>query len=105
MVGSYNAYCILKMHLNNRAFLFSVRADYPSKGSCVYKDREYQFWKRNPLSIDLWTKEVFIQKIEYIHNNPVVAGLCIYPEDYKYSSAKFYTTDEDEFSIITHWMV
>ena len=24
------------------------------------KDREYQFWKRNPLSIDLWTEEVFI---------------------------------------------
>ena len=33
------------------------------------KDRKYQFWKRNPLSIDLWTKEVFIQKMEYIHNN------------------------------------
>ncbi|MEP6949803.1 MAG: transposase [Ginsengibacter sp.] len=33
------------------------------------KDREYQFWKQNPLSIDLWTKEVFIQKMEYIHNN------------------------------------
>ena len=29
------------------------------------KDREYQFWKRNPLSVDLWTKEVFIQKMEY----------------------------------------
>ena len=23
------------------------------------KDRQYQFWKRNPLGIDLWTKEVF----------------------------------------------
>ena len=68
------------------------------------KGRKYQFWKRNPLSVDLWTKEVFIQKMEYIHNNPVSAGLCIYPEDYKYSSAKFYTTGEDEFNIITHWM-
>ncbi len=25
-------------------------------------DRQYQFWKRNPLSIDIWTEEVFIQK-------------------------------------------
>ena len=24
------------------------------------KDRKYQFWKRNPLSVDLWTKEVFM---------------------------------------------
>ena len=69
------------------------------------KDRKYQFWERNPLSIDLWTKEVFIQKMEYIHNNPVTAGLCIYPEDYKYSSAKFYESGKDEFGFLTHWMV
>jgi len=30
------------------------------------KDRQYQFWKRNPLYIDLWTEEVFIQKLNYI---------------------------------------
>jgi len=41
------------------------------------------------LCIDLWTKEVFIQKMEYIHHNPVAAGLCTYPEQYKYSSEKF----------------
>ncbi len=68
------------------------------------KERKYQFWKRNPLSIDLWTKEVFIQKIEYVHNNPVTADLCLQPGDYKYSSAKFYESGIDEFGILTHWM-
>ncbi len=68
------------------------------------KDRKYQLWERNPLSIDLWTKEVFMQKMEYIHYSPVAVGLCIYPEEYKYSSAKFYETGMDEFDIITHWM-
>ena len=68
------------------------------------KDRKYQVWQRNPLSIDLWTKEVFIQKMEYIHDNPVTAGICIYPEQYKYSSAKFYETGEDEFGVLTHWV-
>ena len=67
------------------------------------KDRKYQIWERNPLSIDLWTKEVFIQKMEYIHYNAVTAGLCIYPEEYKYSSAKFYESGVDEFGFITHW--
>ena len=38
------------------------------------------------------------------HYNPVAAGLCTYAEEYKYSSAKFYATSEDEFAIITHWM-
>ena len=68
------------------------------------KNRKYQVWRRNPLSIDVWTKEVYIQKMEYIHNNPVTVGICSYPELYKYSSAKFYETGEDEFGILTHWV-
>ena len=42
--------------------------------------------------------------MEYIHNNPVVAGLCVNAEDYKYSSAKFYETGKDEFGFLTLWI-
>ena len=66
------------------------------------KDREYQFWERNPLSIDLFTNHVFMQKLEYIHWNPVKAGLCFLPEEYYYSSAKFYHTGIDNFGMLTH---
>lgn len=66
-------------------------------------DREYQIWKRESLSIELFTKDVFIQKLEYIHNNPVKAVLCSYPEEYKYSSARFYQSGFDEFEIVTHY--
>jgi len=66
------------------------------------KDREYQFWERNSLSIDLYTLNVFMQKLEYIHWNPVKAGLCDLPEEYYYSSAKFYHTGIDDFSMLTH---
>jgi REP element-mobilizing transposase RayT len=53
-------------------------------------DRKYQIWERNALSISLWSQSVFKQKLDYIHANPVVAGLCRFPEEYKYSSAAFY---------------
>ncbi len=56
------------------------------------------------MSINLWTKEVFMQKMEYIHYNAVSAGLCVYPENYKYSSARFYETGQDEFGFLTHWV-
>ncbi len=59
-------------------------------------DREYQLWKREPLGIELRTHEVFIQKLEYIHYNPVKAGLCNNPEEYYYSSAKFYYGGRDD---------
>lgn len=49
-------------------------------------DREYQFWERNFLSIDLWSKPVFMQKLNYIHNNPIAAKwkLCEFPGEYKF---------------------
>jgi REP-associated tyrosine transposase len=68
------------------------------------KDRQYQFWERNSLSIDLWSPAVFVQKLNYIHNNPLQEKwqLADVPENYKYSSAGFYERGVDEFGILTH---
>ena len=35
------------------------------------KDRSYQFWKRDPLAIPVTSKQALLQKLDYIHNNPV----------------------------------
>jgi REP element-mobilizing transposase RayT len=66
-------------------------------------DRLYQIWKRESLSIELRTHVVFMQKLEYIHYNPVKAGLCANPEGYYYSSAKFYFNTVDDFGMLTHY--
>ncbi|WP_259066827.1 hypothetical protein HDF24_21195 [Mucilaginibacter sp. X4EP1] len=44
-------------------------------------------------------------KLDYIHNNRVQYKwqLVRYPEDYKYSSARFYETGMDEFGLLTHY--
>lgn len=67
------------------------------------KDRRYQFWERNPLSVELRNYKVFVQKLEYVHANPVRAGICSFPEDYKYSSASFYETNVDNWGFLTHY--
>ncbi len=66
-------------------------------------DRKYQVWERNPLSIPLWSPWFIDQKIDYIHDNPVRAGLCKYPWDYKYSSAGFYYRHEENWTFLTHY--
>ncbi len=66
------------------------------------KDRKYQVWERNSLGIPLWSHHVFLQKLDYIHYNPVRAGLCKYPEDYKYSSARFYYKNEKDWEFLVH---
>ncbi len=70
------------------------------------KDRQFQFWEGNALSVDLFGEKVFDQKFEYIHHNPIQEKwkLAVYPEEYKWSSAKFYYTGNDEFEFLTHYM-
>jgi len=39
------------------------------------KDRQFQIWKRNLLSVALSVQNIFLQELEYIHHNPVKAVL------------------------------
>ena len=66
------------------------------------KDRKYQVWERNSLSIPLWSEKAIWQKIRYIHENPVRAGLCKKPEEYRYSSALYYYLGECNWNFLTH---
>ena len=70
------------------------------------KDRTYQFWERNPLSVDLYNRQTFLQKLQYLHRNPVQErwNLSELPEGYKYSSARFYQTGSDEWGFLTHYL-
>ena len=69
------------------------------------KDRQYQFWERNALSIDVYSKPVFMQKMQYIHHNPTAEKwqLSKSPEAYHYSSALFYYTGIDNWGFLSHY--
>lgn len=66
------------------------------------KVRKYQVWERNSLRIPVWTSAVIKQKLDYIHQNPVKAGLCQFPEGYHYSSASFYHTNNSPWEFVSH---
>lgn len=55
------------------------------------KNKKYQVWRQDNHPVELYSNEVFYQKLEYIHNNPVEEGFVIQPEDYLYSSARNYS--------------
>ncbi|MBX3239060.1 MAG: transposase [Chitinophagaceae bacterium] len=60
------------------------------------QDRAYHFWERRPYKATMYNRKTAEQKLDYIHLNPVKAGLCECATDYKYSSAKYYELNEDE---------
>lgn len=64
--------------------------------------RKHHFWQRNSLPIPIFNKKMFQQKLDYIHQNPLQThwNLAETPENYKYSSAKFYETGIDEFNFL-----
>lgn len=64
------------------------------KGERYKSNKNYQFWqKRNHPKI-LFTSSVIYQKLHYLHQNPVVQGWVKKPEEYWYSSAKYYLKKE-----------
>ncbi len=44
------------------------------------------------------------QKINYIHNNPVVEGIVQYPEDYVFSSTRNYAGLDYELEVVVVFM-
>jgi len=59
----------------------------------IKRNRNYKVWKdgNHPLLLD--TNFLIDQKVDYIHDNPVRAGLCETPEEYEWSSARDYYLD------------
>lgn len=58
--------------------------------SCHQRNNTYQLWEHDIHPIELSSREFTQQRIDYIHQNPVVAGLVYRAEDYIYSSASNY---------------
>jgi len=70
------------------------------------KDRKHQVWQRNPLTVDLYNKEMIEQKLDYIHHNPVQGKWSLVEDycDYPFSSASFYEENDSQFDFLTHYM-
>ncbi|MBL7975516.1 MAG: transposase [Candidatus Kapabacteria bacterium] len=54
------------------------------------RTQEFRIWMSRYDAVPLWTREILLTKINYIHNNPVKCKLCVSRNDYQFSSAGFY---------------
>lgn len=56
-------------------------------------------WTNNNHPIELVSKDLFYQKLSYIHDNPVRAAIVHQEKDYIYSSASNYANHKSIFEI------
>ena len=54
------------------------------------RQHTHAVWQKDPSVIDLWSPKFVRQKLNYVHLNPVRAGLCQHPADWKWSSCRAY---------------
>jgi len=62
---------------------------------------KHRIFKDKYNSLIIQSNRFFLEKLNYIHNNPCQEkwNLCDYPENYKYSSASNYITEKGNYEI------
>jgi len=62
------------------------------------------FWQKRYYDFNIRNDPQFVEKLRYIHRNPVKAGLCERPEDWEWSSFRHYATGcEGRVEIESEW--
>ncbi|MCD4834571.1 MAG: transposase [Bacteroidales bacterium] len=64
------------------------------------RNSTYQVWTHENHAEEIYSNKFIEQKLDYIHNNPVRAGIVTNPEDYLYSSARNYASLESVLDVI-----
>jgi REP element-mobilizing transposase RayT len=73
---------------------------FQDKAVSIKRNKYVKVWLDGYHPEIIYSNKFFFQKLNYIHNNPVVAGLVSVPEDYYYSSARNYAGLDAPLEII-----
>lgn len=84
---------ILPKQKNISQAMHSIKG-YSSKAINRINNRNGQVWQSSFRDFTIYTEELLLEKIAYMHNNPVRKGLVLDASRYKFSSANpIYETD------------
>jgi len=64
---------------------------------------EYQVWQEGGKPKQIQNDDMMWQKIEYVHNNPVVRGFVDDPLHWRWSSARNYAGQAGSIEVVTDW--
>jgi len=56
--------------------------------------KPHHFWQARFYDFNVWTEKKRIEKLRYIHRNPVARGLVASPEQWRWSSFRWYLSGE-----------
>jgi len=68
------------------------------------RNQQYKVWQDGYHAEIAYSNRFIKQKMDYIHNNPVVDRIVEYPEDYRFSSARNYSGLDHELDVVVVFM-
>lgn len=80
---SHRIIAYLKEHGHNASLRKLLRESGP-------RGHKYSLWEHHNNAFPIFSDGVLMQKVTYIHQNPVRAGLVNRPEDYRWSSVRIW---------------
>ncbi len=83
---------------DNKTWILNLFAYYKKRHK---KESDYQVWQEGFHPKLISSEEMLVQKIEYIHNNPVNRGYVEKPEHWRYSSARSFYSGEESLVTLT----
>ena len=81
---------------DSRKYISSlIKSSYAKK-----KNTSFQIWQRENYPEMIESEKFFLQKMDYIHNNPVKKEYVAKPEDWLYSSARNYLLNDNSVIVV-----
>jgi REP element-mobilizing transposase RayT len=90
--------CLIQQESESRRDRIMYRFIYHAKFNSRIKD--YKVWQDGYHGIACDNPKILMQKLDYIHKNPVTAGVVAEPEHYLYSSAGNYSGQKGMIEVL-----
>ena len=66
----------------------------PRQRALFGEEPKRAFWQARFYDFNVWTSKKRVEKLRYMHRNPVKRGLVDSPEQWRWSSYRYYLLDE-----------
>jgi hypothetical protein len=94
----------LKLSFARRVLAQARRRRNPSQAS-LFDHAPQHIWQKRFYDFNVWTEHKRIEKLRYMHRNPVKRGLVASPELWRWSSFRAYFLGETGLVSVNEWEV
>jgi putative transposase len=94
----------LKLGFARRVLAQQRRRRHPAQ-AMLFEEEAHHVWQKRYYDFNVWSRRKLVEKLRYVHRNPVERGLVASPELWRWSSYRAYAFGETGPVRINQWKV